>query len=192
MDPSLGWDDPSLLPIVRAQARLRMDPRLLRRVDADDAASEVMRRVLAAGIDASLWSREQKIALLFTTLDWVIKDLNDEHLGVGKRDIRREQALAGSADPDASAGFNQIGAEQTSVTGRVVRNERLAWLSKSKAELSENQRLALELRFENGLSLPGICEATGWTEDKASGLIRRGLATLRKCKPAQDSSEARR
>ncbi len=47
------------------------------------------------------------------------------------------------------------------------------------AELPEDQRTALELRHLRGLTVPEVCREMGRSLPAVSGLLHRGLKTLR-------------
>ena len=73
-------------------------------------------------------------------------------------------------------------AEHTSPSGKAEREERLLQLADALAQLSADERTALELRYmqEQPLSLVQIAQQLGRPSDKAvAGLLARGLAKVR-------------
>ena len=57
--------------------------------------------------------------------------------------------------------------------------ERLVALAQSLAQLPEDQRRALELRYLSGLSVPDVAQAMGRSTVSVTGLLYRGMKTLR-------------
>jgi RNA polymerase sigma-70 factor (subfamily 1) len=76
-----------------------------------------------------------------------------------------------------------LAAEQTSASGKAEREERLIQLADALAQLSEEERTALELRYmqEEPMSLAQIAQYLGRPSAKAvAGLLARGLKKMRR------------
>jgi RNA polymerase sigma-70 factor (ECF subfamily) len=52
-------------------------------------------------------------------------------------------------------------------------------LAEALVQLSDDQRLAVELKHLQGWSVADICKHTGRSEAAVAGLLRRGLKRLR-------------
>ena len=70
-------------------------------------------------------------------------------------------------------------ADLTSPSERAVRGEELRRLAHALAELPDDQRRVVELRYLNGLTVADVAEQIGRTRPAAVGLLFRGLKRLR-------------
>jgi RNA polymerase sigma-70 factor (ECF subfamily) len=91
------------------------------------------------------------------------------------RDVNRERSL--EAALHEASGW--LAADQSSPSGKVAREEDLLALAEALAQLPEDQRLAVELKHLQGLSVAAISMALGRSETAVGGLLRRGLKRLR-------------
>jgi RNA polymerase sigma-70 factor (ECF subfamily) len=78
-------------------------------------------------------------------------------------------------------------ADQTSPSGKAIRNERSEKLWEALGNLSADQRRAIQLRHLDGCSLSEVAQAMGTTVASVAGLLRRGLAQLREVLTEPDS-----
>jgi RNA polymerase sigma-70 factor (ECF subfamily) len=158
-------------------ARARLDPRLRGKLDPADLVQQTLMRAVAAqdrfrGDDAG------RAAWLRTILAHVMIDALRKFSRPGGG--RRERSLEAAME-DSSARLEAfLAADQTSPSGRAVRNERLLYLANALARLPEDQRRAVELRHLQGLSLAEIAARMKRSVDAVVGLIHRGLRALRR------------
>jgi RNA polymerase sigma-70 factor (ECF subfamily) len=159
-------------------ARFRLDPRLRGKVDASDVVQQTLLeahrdlahfRGVASGQQAA-WLRQ----ILARNLANVVRDF-----GRGKRDVRREQALQADIDQSAARLELWLADQQTSPSQHAERHERAVQLAEALAVLPEAQREAVVLRHFQVLSLAEIAERLECTTAAVTGLLHRGLKSLR-------------
>jgi RNA polymerase sigma-70 factor (ECF subfamily) len=104
-------------------------------------------------------------------------------IGRAKRDVGRERSLEAALDTSSARLESWLAAEQSSPSGRAVRNEAVLRLVDALALLPEANRQALMMRHCQGLSLAEISVRLGRTPPAVAGLLKRGLAELRNLLP---------
>jgi RNA polymerase sigma-70 factor (ECF subfamily) len=72
-----------------------------------------------------------------------------------------------------------LAADQSSPSQHVAKLHELQRLACGLADLPEDQRVVLELKHLQGLTVPAIARQLGRTTASVAGLLRRGLQTLR-------------
>src|SRR5262245_2060803 len=72
-----------------------------------------------------------------------------------------------------------LAAEELPPSQKLERNERLLALAEAMARLPEDQRLVLELRHLEGLSVVAVAQQMGRSTSSVAGLLHRGLKALR-------------
>jgi RNA polymerase sigma-70 factor (ECF subfamily) len=166
-------------PYLLLLARVRLDPLVRAKVGASDVVQQTL---LAAHRDRAQFRgrtvREQAAWLrqiLARHLANVFRDLRRE-----RRDVAREQPLQAALDESASRLEAWLAAEQSSPSRQAERHERAVRLAEALAMLPEKQREAIVLRHWQGCSLAEIGEQLGCTTAAVTGLLHRGLRTLRK------------
>jgi RNA polymerase sigma-70 factor (ECF subfamily) len=160
-------------------ARVRLDPMVQGKVGASDIVQQTLLeahrdraqfRGRTVGEQAA-WLRQ----ILARNLANVLRDLRR-----AKRDAAREQPLQAALDESASRLEAWLAAEQSSPSQHVERQERAVRLAEALATLPEKQREAVVLRHWHGCSLVEIGERLGCTTAAVTGLLHRGLRSLRK------------
>ncbi|HKI32600.1 MAG TPA: sigma-70 family RNA polymerase sigma factor [Gemmataceae bacterium] len=159
-------------------ARLQVDPRLRSKLDPSDVVQQTLLTAVEkkdqfrGGTDAEMagWLRQ----ILANTLAQEGRAFATE-----KRNLAREQSLA--AIEKSSAILEAFLADkQSSPDERLLRNERVLRLAGALAQLPEDQRLALEMKHLQGFTIKEIAQVMKRSEPSITGLLRRGLATLRR------------
>jgi RNA polymerase sigma-70 factor (ECF subfamily) len=159
-------------------ARVRLDPRLQRKLDASDVVQQTMLEA-HQGLphfrgrsleEQGAWLRQ----ILARNLANAIRDL-----GRGKRDIRRERSLEAELNESASRLGNWLAADQSSPSAQVHRQERALRVAEALNGLPESQREAVVLRYWQCYSLAEIGEQLGCSTAAVTGLLQRGLKKLR-------------
>jgi RNA polymerase sigma-70 factor (ECF subfamily) len=95
------------------------------------------------------------------------------------RDVARERSLEATLNESSARLEAFLADHESSPSQRAVRHERLLGLATALASLPEDQRVAVELRHLQGCSVATISETMGKSDAAVSGLLRRGLKTLR-------------
>jgi RNA polymerase sigma-70 factor (ECF subfamily) len=95
------------------------------------------------------------------------------------RDVARERSLDAAVDESASRLQAWAAADQTSPSGRAMRQEDLIRLAAALEQLPEPQRQAVLLHHLQGQTLAQTAAALGRTEPAVAGLLHRGLQRLR-------------
>lgn len=172
-------------------ADFRLDPRLRRRVDADDvlqhAYLDADRRLEHfAGstlVEVFIWLR---LVLLQT-----MTDLYRAHLGAEIRDASREVAFDSPADATSVSLARHLIAEITSPSGAAVRGETEAELRQVINEMDPIDREILALRHFEELGNSEVAEVLGIQAKAASIRYVRALARLKSIlsPPAHEKDE---
>lgn len=159
----------------------RLDPRLRRRVDADDVLQQAY---LDAATRLEHYRGESPVAA-FVWLRLVVlqtlADVHRTHLGTRMRDIGREVFLDAGGRTDAtsvSLARHLIG-PLTSPSGAAVRAETVAQLEEALAKMDPMDREVLALRHFEELSNNEVAEALGIQAKAASIRYIRALRRLK-------------
>jgi RNA polymerase sigma-70 factor (ECF subfamily) len=102
----------------------------------------------------------------------------------GKRDVRREVQEPGS-DGSAQLVWHTLSGHAAAPQNSVFRGEAALLLAQALEKLPEDQRTAVELRYLAQETLERIAAEMGKTPSAVSGLIRRGVETLRQHLPLE-------
>jgi RNA polymerase sigma-70 factor (ECF subfamily) len=159
---------------LRTQLRVKLDP------------SDVVQQTLHEAVkqwEQFRGSTEAELAA------WLRKILAHNLADVGrafgraKRNINLERSMEASLEA-SSCRFEAIFAsDESTPTERVVRGDDAFCLAQALAQLSEAQRLSIELHHLEGLSLSETAEQLGRSESAVAGLLHRGLKKMRELMP---------
>ncbi len=105
-----------------------------------------------------------------------------------KRDVSREQALEALMAKSSAKLGAWLAADQSTPSGKAVRNEDALRLAEALEQLPEAQREALVMQHWQGWTLAKIGEHMGRSKDAVAGLLKRGLKQLREFLQEQDQS----
>ena len=160
-------------------ARARLDPMVRGKVGASDVVQQTLleaHRDLAqfrgrTVAEQAAWLRQ----VLARNLANIVRDLRRD-----KRDVAREQPLQVALDESAARLEAWLVAEQSSPSQQAEQHERAIRLAEALAMLPEKQREAIVLRHWQDCSLAETGERLGCTTAAVTGLLHRGLRTLRK------------
>ena len=76
-----------------------------------------------------------------------------------------------------------LAGEQSTPSQQVMRNEQLQRLASALAQLPDEQRMAVELKHLQGLTVAVVAERMGRSRASVVGLLFRGLKKLRELLP---------
>lgn len=168
-------------PRLRQIVELRLDPRLLGRVDAADVLQEAFlearkrlpRYLDEQGVPVFLWIRG-------VVLDTLI-DFHRRHLGAQMRDAARDVSLLSYRSPQASsvALAAHLAGSLTSPSRAAIREETARQIEAALAEMDEIDREVLVLRHFEQLSNDEVAAAVGVKKAAASRRYMRALVRFR-------------
>jgi RNA polymerase sigma-70 factor, ECF subfamily len=158
----LTFDDGEVRP-VRVSARLRS------KIDPEDIHQEAIVKVLTSARNGNGAAKEWSLGYLRSARRSALLNAARE-FGYAARDISGEARLDDLGGP--------VAADQTSPSGRAMRNESLARLAEALATLPQKQRLAVTLHHLDRLSLADTAARLGTTGPAVAGLLQRGLKAL--------------
>jgi RNA polymerase sigma-70 factor (ECF subfamily) len=121
--------------------------------------------------EQAAWLRQ----ILARNLANIVRDLRRD-----RRDVARERPLQAALDESASRLEAWLAAEQSSPSQQAERHKRAVRLAEALATLPEGQREAVVLRHWHGCSLVEIGKRLGCTTAAVTGLLHRGLRSMRK------------
>lgn len=163
---------------LRVLARVGLDPRLRSRVDESDV---VQQSLLEAHRDWDAFrgtTAAERFAWLRQILARNLANLLRDHTRA-KRDVNRESAPDPAIEASSVRLERWLAADQTTPGTAAVREEEAARLTRGLAELPDAQREAVILRHWHGFSVADIAAHLNTTADAVTGLLYRGLKTLR-------------
>ena len=169
-----------------ALAEKRLNPILLKRMNAEDVLSETYANAakrldyFAAQSDVPIYYK------LRTILLQTLADIERRHLMAQGRDAYKELRVesgefrvdGGQDNTDGEVRIGELPADITSPVSRVDRDERHAILRRALAAMPENDRAILVMRHFDGMGNAECAAALGLTEKAASIRYVRALERL--------------
>jgi RNA polymerase sigma-70 factor, ECF subfamily len=159
-------------------ASVHLEPALRSKLDPADIVQQTL---LRAGLAmADLRSLEPAVMTA-----WLRKILSSEladtakHYYRDKRTVAREHSLEADLDRSASGMLAWLAADETSPSGRAVRNEQMLQLAEALAGLPEMLRDVVVLKHCQGWTLQQIAERLNKSVPAVASYLRRGLEQLR-------------
>ncbi len=160
-------------PLLRARARESLPPPLLARIDESDVVQQTCVLVLRQFEQLRGRSVGEFVAWLLQVHQHNLLNMVDHHRGAAKRAVDREHADDGQAAA-------KIPSQLTSPSQKAVRGERRRQLEEAIAKLPDGQREAVRMRFLDEASLAEIAQQLDRSEDAVAGLLKRGMAQLKR------------
>lgn len=152
---------------------------LLALVEIDDLIQEVSATAINGLASAPLDQYEPMQWLQHLARRRVV-DAHRFHFDAKRRDAGRRQSIHGAGNADASGlGLEQIlVASMTSASAVVSRDHRMIRVQQAITELSEQQQMAIRLRYVEGLSTKEVAEKIGKTDVATRVLLSRSMRRL--------------
>ncbi len=161
-----------LLVLARSQIRQQFQGKL----DASDVVQDVLLRAYEKW-DQFRGTSEAELAAWLRTI--LASRLANALRKLGRRHADLERSIEQSLSDSSLRLGMCLAADQSSPSQHVAKVDELQRLAGGLAGLPEDQRVVLELKHLQGLSVPAIARQLGRTTASVAGLLRRGLQTLR-------------
>jgi RNA polymerase sigma-70 factor (ECF subfamily) len=164
---------------LRFLARLQLDPRLRAKLDPSDVVQQTLMNAwkeldqFKGQSDGELAAWLRKI-LANNLAQELRKFLRPVH------NIALEQSLQAALENSSLCLERILGDKQPSPVQQAERVEWSLRVAGALADLPEDQRTAIEMRYFDELALAEISRVMNRTEKSVSGLLRRGIERLRK------------
>ena len=159
-------------------ARMHLDRRLRRKLDASDIVQQTLLQAYEARDGFRGNTHEEQAAwlrsILARNLLHAARDLTSQ-----KRDVRREIPIETHLEEGSRRLESWLEAGGTSPSNVAQKAERLLQLATLMADLPEEQQEVIVLHHCQGWHLEKIAEHMERTVPSVAGLLRRGLAQLR-------------
>lgn len=161
------------LPELRSVARLLVPPWLIRKLGPQDLVQQTMEDACKCREKLPAMSDREALAYLKKALKRNLIDAFRKY-GNERADLTPEVLV------DSSMRLVEwIAAEQTSPSEQAMRREQFARLAEALLELPDSQRVAIEMRYLQGMRVRDIAPLLNRSADAVSLLLFRGLAALR-------------
>lgn len=157
-------------------ARTQVKQVAAKRVDPQD----IVQQTLLQAKQKSDQFRGQNSAQQAAWLRRIMSNLLVDHLRRDGREVD-EQMLAGQLDQSSVRMAEMLINSDSSPSQRVLKQERLCQLADALEQLPVDQRKAIELRHILGKTLQEMSETMDRSPAAISGLLQRGLKSLRSC-----------
>ena len=162
---------------LRLLARLQLSACLAGKIDLSGVVQQTLLEAYQAR-EGFPYGADQQAAWLRRIL---ANNLTDEIRKAGSQRQQRvgEQSLEQALEASSARLEAWLACEQSTPGHRAVHQEQLARLAEALLELSEDQRVAVELHHLQGLSLADVGQHLGRSREAVAGLVFRGLKNLR-------------
>jgi RNA polymerase sigma-70 factor (ECF subfamily) len=159
-------------------ARLQVNERLQGKLDPSDVVQETLLKAHEAldqfrgtsDAEMAAWLR----AILTNTLTDALRRFQ-----AGARNVDQERSLQAALEESSSRMEAWLAAEQSSPAEQAIRQEQLLDLAQALAQLPEDQRRAVELRYLKGCTVADVASQMDRSKEAVAKLLLRGLARLR-------------
>lgn len=165
------------LPLL-AYIHRNLGPALKSKLEAEDILQDVAMAALAAPEQFEVADRDP-FKLLCQMCEQRIIDAYRHHVAAQKRSVAREVSIDGRVDGDNPFGLiNLLVASLTSPSQAFSRDQRGLRLAEAVEALTEEQRLALRLRYVDGWPTKDIAQRLNKTDGAIRVVLSRTLTQL--------------
>jgi RNA polymerase sigma-70 factor (ECF subfamily) len=173
-------------PYLILLARVNLGQQLQGKFDASDLVQQTLLEAHRKREQFRGQSEAELAAWLRQMLVYALADARREFKR-GKRNIARERSLQIELD-GSSLRLEGLAAQESSPSRRAVRHENMLRLAAALLLLPEDQRLAVERKHLQGLTVAEIAALLNRSETAVGGLLRRGMTRLRELLIEKDES----
>ncbi len=154
---------------------------LLAVVEVNDLIQEVSTAALT-GLDTAPLDQYEPMQWLQQIARRRVVNSHRFHFGAQRRDAGRQQSMHAGGNADSSAmGFEQLlAASITSPSAAVSRDVRMVRMQEAIAQLADEQKTAVQMRYAEGLPTKQIAEKLGKTDVAVRVLLSRSMRQLEK------------
>ena len=180
-DDQQRWQLERYRELLRTMARLHLAPELRGRLDSSDVIQNTLLNAQQHLDQFHGQSKEELLGWLHRILANSIYDEFGDVYGRGAIPRPREQSLEAALNESSQRLEKWLADTTSSPSSRVEKEEQLLLLAEALAQLPEDQRLAIELKYlqEAPWPLEEIGKRVARSPGAAGELIRRGVAKLR-------------
>ncbi len=161
-------------PALMRLASSELDPRLHHRVDAGDVVQQVLMEATEGFPQFRGTCIRSLRAWLHRITKTTIQDLVRRHITSQKRSVASETDVARNAGQQ-----HWIARSVVTPRTRLIAAEKAEKLDSILSALPESQRIAIELRYFDNLSVEEISNRIDRSLTATAGLLKRGLSKLR-------------
>jgi RNA polymerase sigma-70 factor (ECF subfamily) len=162
---------------LRLVARLQFPARLRAKLDASDVIQETMLQAYEKRDVIRKMGPEQQEAYLHVILANKIRD-HQRRFGTLKFDVEQERSLEAALNESATHLQEHLTISSVAPSKRLELDELKCVVADAISELPERQRIAVELRKLQGLSLKECACQMGVSTGAVAGLYQRGIRAL--------------
>jgi len=183
-----SWSIGRLRPWLQMVAERELTVPLRGRVDASDIVQQTLLKAWQGESQFKGETHEERLAWLRTILKNTILDHHRRLMGSTKRGSGRERAatdLFANGEPGLSQYAIQRG---TTISGELIAAEEWLQLQRSLAQLSDEQRLVVEMRHFEELSFAEIAQQIGKSDPAVRMLWVRALRNLQQATQGKDGA----
>jgi RNA polymerase sigma-70 factor (ECF subfamily) len=160
---------------LRVLARLQLDLRLQAKLDASDVVQQTLLKA-QKNLDQFRGTSDGELAAWLRTI--LANTLTDAARKF-QREVTSERALVETLDESSARLEAWLAADGSAPSEQAARHEQVLRLADALAQLPDDQRIVIELRYLKETSVGDIAQLLDKTEPAVAGLLRRGLQKLR-------------
>ncbi|WP_161604561.1 sigma-70 family RNA polymerase sigma factor [Roseiconus nitratireducens] len=164
---------------LRVLTEMKLNPLLRKKVDISDVVQITLTRAHRSLNTFHGQSETELRAWLRAILNHQVINLAKMYTAA-KRDIRREISIDEVLHRSTTLLLPELAAEQSTPSGRMIRQELADQLADAMATLLPDERAAITFKYIDGWKVNEIAEELGRSSDAIAGLLRRGIKKLRR------------
>ncbi len=176
--PSSSFEVDQYQDYLRLLTRLQVNPRLRSKLDESDVVQQAILEAHKCRHQFRGTTEADRLAWLRQILAHVLAGFG-RHFSTGTRDVQKERSLDATLELSSSRLQSMLAVDQTSPSGRAVRDEEMVRLARALNQLADDQRRVIELHHLQGFSVTEVADLVGRTRPAVAGLLFRGLNRLR-------------